>query len=169
MFDQRLCVFNDRIIRTINGTAVVHMGEHPTCTHGAISAGTVAPAQVVPNGAVARRGTWEHVPQPASCAQLSGYYSTRRASSSWRVVACGDERQCVLIACSSANTIACAERVHAWRVGCTFREDLMRQCVHMQAYLGRYCSTRRDARTRRDGGPEKSVLFFNFFSFVAYK
>ena len=36
------------------GTAVTHKGEHPACTYGALSAGTVAPPRWCP---VARTGT----------------------------------------------------------------------------------------------------------------
>ena len=101
-------------------------GEHPACTHGTHSVGTVAPAttatalqlEQVPQcynwskchsattGASATVLQLEQVPQRYNCAQLGGYISTRRAGAPWRTVARGDKHQYTPVACSSAGAIA---------------------------------------------------------------
>ena len=67
------------------GTAVARRGEHPVCTQGVHSAGTVAPTKMVPHGA------------------------------QWRVEYVGASASALSIAPNSASTVALADLAHAWR------------------------------------------------------
>ena len=115
----------------------------------ASSARTTVPTEVMPNGAQWRA--------KASCSICHNTPAAR----------------------SLAGTVAPAEEAPLARRGTmgkacrsvsAFREDPMRQCVHMRAYLGRCYSTGRDARmcatarTRRDGDLENSEVIFPKFS-----
>ena len=99
------------------GTFVVRKGEHPTCTGGAHSTGTVAPAKMAP---VACNGTQEQVSKFTNGTMLGSYSSTRQVGARaahmtqfWGGLACTCTQISVVTVASSEMSATCAPCAHS--------------------------------------------------------